>query len=56
MNTTQRLADSTLERLRKLGKMGDSFDDVLDKVLDRYEHLEKRVTEIEEDLDEEEDE
>jgi len=36
-NTTQRLDLSTLNRVRKYGKMGESFDDALSKVLDRIE-------------------
>ena len=51
MNTTQRLTDTTLKRVRDLGKMGDTFDDVLGKVLDKYEELEDRITELEEDED-----
>jgi len=37
MNTTQRLATSTLNRVKKYGKMGESFDVVLSKLLDRIE-------------------
>jgi len=36
-STTQKLDKSTLARLQKYGKMGDSFDDVLNKVLDQLE-------------------
>jgi len=53
MNTTQRLDESTLEKLKHFGKMGESFNDVLDKVLNKYEELEERVSEIEDDIDEE---
>jgi len=35
--TTQRLDQFTLERFRKHGKMGDSFDRVANKVLDEVE-------------------
>ena len=35
--TTQRLDQVTLERFRKHGKMGDSFDRVANKVLDEAE-------------------
>ncbi len=41
MNTTQRLDLSTLNRVRKYGKMGESFDEALSKVLDRIEEEEK---------------
>jgi len=37
MNTTQRLGVQTLERFRKHGKMGESFDRVANKVLDEAE-------------------
>ncbi len=41
MNTTQRLAHTTLNRVKKYGKMGESFDQALVKVLDRIEEEEK---------------
>jgi len=41
MPTTQRLENSTLERVRNYGKMGESFDTVLSKLLDRIEEEEK---------------
>jgi len=37
MNTTQRLDTRTLERFRKHGKMGESFDKVANTVLDDAE-------------------
>ena len=37
MHTTQRLESSTLERIRNQGKMGESFDVVLCKLLDGIE-------------------
>ncbi len=37
MNTTQRLDLTTLNRVRKYGKMGESFDRVANKVLDQAE-------------------
>ena len=40
-NTTQRLDLSTLNRVRKFGKMGETFDEVLSKVLDKVELGEK---------------
>ena len=36
-NTTQKLGKITLERLREHGKMGDSFDSVVNKLLDEVE-------------------
>lgn len=36
-STTQKLRTETLERCKKYGKMGDSFDDVLNKILDKLE-------------------
>jgi len=41
MNTTQRLDHTTLNRVRKHGKMGESFDEALSKVLDKIEEEEK---------------
>jgi len=41
MNTTQRLTDSTLKRLKKHGNMGESFDTALSRVLDRIEQGEQ---------------
>ncbi len=37
MKTTQKLEEATLERLRDHGKMGDSFDKVANRVLDKAE-------------------
>jgi len=39
--TTQKLDQVTLERFRKHGKMGDSFDKVANRVLDKIEENEK---------------
>lgn len=36
-STTQKLDKKTLERVQKYGKMGDSFDSVLNKILDALE-------------------
>ena len=36
-STTQKLDKSTLARVQKYGKMGDSFDQVLNKILDQLE-------------------
>lgn len=41
MHTTQRLDQSTLKRVRNHGKMGESFDVVLSKLLDIVEQGEK---------------
>ena len=41
LRTTQRLDLSTLDRVRKYGKMGETFDEVLSKVLDKVELGEK---------------
>jgi len=48
MNTTQRLSISTLARVRSFGKMGETFDQVLDKVLDKNEELEDEITKLKE--------
>ncbi len=48
MNTTQRLRTGTLERFRKHGKMGQSFDKVANKVLDDAEaNSSKEVGQVE---------
>ena len=49
LNTTQKLGKVTLERLREHGKMGDSFNGVLNRLLDKIDILEERL----EDQDEE---
>ena len=41
MHTTQRLDHTTLDRVRKYGRMGESFDQALVKVLDKIEEGEK---------------
>ena len=51
MKTTQKLDEETLERLRDHGKMGDSFNGVLNRLLDKIDILEERL----EDQDEEQD-
>ncbi len=51
LNTTQKLGKVTLERLRDHGKMGDSFNGVLNRLLDKIDILEERL----EDQDEEQD-
>ena len=37
IKTTQKIDQTTLERFRRHGKMGDSFDKVANRVLDRAE-------------------
>jgi hypothetical protein len=41
MHTTQRLDHTTLNRVRKYGKMGESFDKALSRVLDKVEQGEE---------------
>jgi len=50
LNTTQRLEEETLDRVRNHGKMGESFNVVLNKVLDQIEDLKERLDEHDEDL------
>ena len=52
MNTTQRLEEETLDRVRDHGKMGDSFNRVLNKLLDEIDDLKHRLDEQEKDIDE----
>lgn len=40
MKTTQKLEKATLERLRKYGDMGDSFDGVVTRLLNEVQDLE----------------
>ena len=51
MNTTQRLEEETLDRVRNLGKMGDSFNVVLNKVLDEIDDLHERLDSHDNELD-----
>ncbi len=60
--TTMKTTSESLDRLRTHGKMGDSLDGVLNKVLDKIEgkleDLTDRVEDVEadiDDVDEEED-
>ncbi len=41
VNTTQRLAKTTLIRVKKHGTMGESFDSALSRLLDRIEQGEQ---------------
>jgi len=47
VNTTQRLEEETLDRVRNLGKMGESFNVVLNKVLDEIDDLHDRLDSLE---------
>ena len=40
-NTTQRLESSTLNRVRRYGKMGETFDQAIVKVLNKADEGEK---------------
>ena len=51
-NTTQRLEEETLERLRDHGKMGDSFNGVLNRLLDKIDDLEDQLEDQRESNDE----
>jgi len=49
-HTTQRLEEETLDRVRNLGKMGESFNVVLNKVLDEIDDLHERLDSHENEL------
>jgi len=49
MKTTQKLEEATLERLRDHGKMGDSFDSVVNRLLDEIESEDEEIDEDDED-------
>ena len=49
--TTQKLDEETLERVRKQGKMGDSFNGVLNRLLDKVDNIEDQLEEQREDVD-----
>ena len=55
MKTTQKLDEETLERLRDHGKMGDSFNGVLNRLLDKIDDLENKLEDQLQDEDDEED-
>ena len=52
MKTTQKLDDETLDRVRDHGKMGDSFNGVLIRLLDRIEDLENKIEVQQQNLEE----
>ena len=56
MHTTQRLEEETLDRVRNLGKMGESFNEVLNKVLDEIDDLHVRLDSLENENEPEESE
>jgi len=45
MKTTQKLEEETLVRLRDHGKMGDSFDSVVNRLLDEIESEDEEIDE-----------
>ena len=47
-HTTQRLEEETVDRVRNLGKMGDSFNGVINRLLDKIDDLEDQLREHEE--------
>jgi len=51
MFTTQKLGKDTLERVRTHGKMGESFDRAIDRVLDEIEALHDRLDAHDDELD-----
>ena len=53
-NTTQRLEEETLDRIRDHGKMGDSFNGVLNRLLDKIDDLEERLEEQRDEVEPEE--
>ncbi len=52
MDTTQKLEKETLERVRDHGKMGDSFNGVLNRLLDKIDDLEDQLEDQRESNDE----
>ncbi len=48
--TTQKLDEETLERVRKQGKMGDSFNQVLNRLLDKIDDLEEQLDDQREEI------
>lgn len=43
LKTTQKLDSDTLERVRDRGRLGDSFNGVINRLLDRIEDLEEKL-------------
>lgn len=50
--SSMKTTTDTLDRLRTHGKMGDSLDNVVNRVLDKIEDLTDRVEDVEADIDE----
>ena len=48
--TTMKIKKETLERLREHGRMGDSFEQVVNRLLDDAEELEAEPEEKDEDV------
>jgi len=48
MSTTMKISRETLDRLKEHGKMGDSFEDVVNGLLDGVEPPEPEKIEVEE--------
>jgi len=48
---TVRISENTIQRLAMYGKFGDSYDDVINTVLNKLEELENRELEKEKPLD-----
>ncbi len=42
-HTTQKIRKETLERLRNHGRMGESFEQVVSRLLDQLEQVEQRT-------------
>jgi len=55
LKTTQKLESDTLERLRDHGKMGDSFNGVLNRLLDKIDDLEDKLEDQRQDEEDDED-
>lgn len=50
MATTISLNEKTRDRLKKLGNKGDTYDDIVERLIDEY--VESRYKKLEEDRDE----
>ena len=42
-HTTQRIEEETLDRVRDFGKMGESFNGVVNRLLDKIDDLEDQL-------------
>lgn len=43
MDTTIKLKDTTVSRLKDVGKMGDSYDTVINRLLDEHDQHESKI-------------